>query len=142
MRQSSRRDFIKGSAASVAAVASMQALGQSPAQACTGTVELQAAAARQLQATTSGWNDSLAHPIPYKSAPGQGKDRAIGHAAMVAKSISSEKFETNIKVFLGDRTNLGERSRLHGLKHRFNRNTLRYCGRLKESAGGCLSRHD
>jgi NTE family protein len=208
MRQSSRRDFIKGSAASVAAVASTQALGQSPTQACTGTVELQAAAARQLQATTSGWNDGLAHPIPYKNAPGQGKDRvivlgggseymssflvgyfhamlsngvdlrladivvgtsagavlgsallggrldlfsaefnllasypkimaklvptksfspsqervmkmgidakdgspstiqAIGHAAMAAKSISSEKFETNIKVFLGDMKNI------------------------------------
>lgn len=28
--------------------------------------------------------------------------QAIGHAAMAAKSISSEKFEMNIKVFLGD----------------------------------------
>lgn len=28
--------------------------------------------------------------------------QAIGHAAMAAKSISSEKFETNMKTFLGD----------------------------------------
>ncbi|MCX7223301.1 MAG: twin-arginine translocation signal domain-containing protein [Burkholderiales bacterium] len=77
MRQSSRRDFIKGSAASVAAVASSQAFGQSTTQACTGAADFETAAAKQLQATTSGWNDGLAHPIPYKNAPGQGKDRAI-----------------------------------------------------------------
>lgn len=32
--------------------------------------------------------------------------QAIGHAAMAAKSITSEKFETNIKVFLGDMKNI------------------------------------
>ena len=32
--------------------------------------------------------------------------QAIGHAAMAAKSIPSEKFQTNIKVFLGDMKNI------------------------------------
>ena len=32
--------------------------------------------------------------------------QAIGHAAMAAKSIPSDKFQTNIKVFLGDMKNI------------------------------------
>lgn len=39
--------------------------------------EVQALAARDLQATTANWDDGLAHPIPYRNAPGRGKDRAL-----------------------------------------------------------------
>jgi NTE family protein len=208
MDRSSRRHFIKHSAASVAAVASTQTLAQTSGKTCQSPAEYRAAEANTIQATTAAWNDGLAHPIPYKNSPGQGKDRAlvlgggseymssflvgyfhamltngvnlrladivvgtsagallgsalmggrldlfsaefnlladypkimsklvptksfspsqqrvmkmgidakdgsaatvqaIGHAAMAAKSISSEKFETNIKIFVGDLKNI------------------------------------
>ena len=204
MPQSSRRNFLKTSVAGVAVIGSSQVSAQSPRLSQETIAEVAALEARNLQTTTSTWDDGLAHPIPYRNPPGAGKDRAIvlgggseymssflvgyfhamlangidlrladivvgtsagavlgsallgsrldlfsaefnlladypkimaklvptnkfspsqervirmginakdgspatiqaiGHAAMAAKSIPSEKFETNIKVFLGD----------------------------------------
>ena len=204
MTKSTRRNFLKSSAIGMASVASVPAIAQTANLSSKTISEVKALEAKEIQATTANWNDGLSHPIPYKNAPGKGKDRAIvlgggseymssflvgyfhamltngvnlrladivvgtsagallgsallggrldlfsaefnllgnypklmakfvptdkfspsqkrvmqmaraaksgnpetiqaiGHAAMAAKSISQEKFETNIKVFLGD----------------------------------------
>lgn len=211
MNQSSRRNFLKNSAVGVVAVSSNQALGSSSEPSSKVIAEVRNIEAKKIQETTSSWDDGLAHPIPYKNAPGKGKDRAIvlgggseymssflvgyfhamlsngvdlrladivvgtsagailgsallggrldlfsaefnlladypkimakfvptqkftpsqkrvmkmgvdasdgspatiqaiGHAAMAAKSIPQDKFETNIKVFLGDMKNIPQK---------------------------------
>jgi len=77
MTQSSRRNFLKTSAVGAAALASTQALAQSQAPSRKVVAEVKALEAREIQATTTNWDDGLAHPIPYKNPPGAGKDRAI-----------------------------------------------------------------
>jgi len=211
MSQSTRRHFLKTSAAGVVAVASTQGFAQTPEISKKTIAQVRALEAREIQSTTADWDDGLAHPIPYINPPGKGKDRAIvlgggseymssflvgyfhamlengvnlrladivvgtsagavlgsallgsrldlfsaefnlladypkimaklvptkkfspsqervmkmglaaedgnpdtiqaiGHAAMAAKSIPSEKFETNIKVFLGNMKSIPEK---------------------------------
>jgi NTE family protein len=78
MKQSSRRDFLKNSAAvGVAAVASTQALGNPSAPSSNVIEEVEILEAKKIEATTANWDDGLAHPIPYQNPPGKGKDRAI-----------------------------------------------------------------
>ena len=211
MSQSTRRHFLKTSAAGVVAVASTQGFARTPGISKKTIAQVRALEAREIQSTTVDWDDGLAHPIPYINPPGKGKDRsivlgggseymssflvgyfhamlengvnlrladivvgtsagavlgrallgsrldlfsaefnlladypkimaklvptkkfspsqervmkmglaaedgnpdtiqAIGHAAMAAKSIPSEKFETNIKVFLGNMKSIPEK---------------------------------
>ena len=210
MTQSNRRRFLKSSVIGVAAVGA-PTFAQSSNLSKQTIAQVRALEAKQIQETTTNWNDGLAHPIPYQNPPGKGKDRAIvlgggseymssflvgyfhamlsnginlrladivvgtsagavlgsallgsrldlfsaefnlladypkimaklvptkkfspsqervmkmglnakdgnpdtiqaiGHAAMAAKSISSEKFQTNIKVFLGDMKNIPQK---------------------------------
>lgn len=210
MTQSNRRHFLKSSVIGVATV-SAPTFAQSSNLSNQTITQVRTQEAKEIQATTQGWNDGLAHPIPYKNPPGKGKDRAIvlgggseymssflvgyfhamlsngvnlrladvvvgtsagailgsallgsrldlfsaefnlladypkimaklvptkkflpsqervikmglnakdgnpdtiqaiGHAAMAAKSIPSEKFQTNIKVFLGDMKNIPQK---------------------------------
>lgn len=77
MTQSSRRHFLKASAAAAAGAASVQAFAKSPSPSETVVAEVVALEAQKIQATTANWSDGLAHPIPYKNPPGRGKDRAI-----------------------------------------------------------------
>ncbi|QWD64685.1 patatin-like phospholipase family protein [Polynucleobacter sp. MWH-UH2A] len=77
MPQSSRRHFLKSSAVGAAAVASTQALGNASTPTSKVVAEVQNLEAKKIQATTASWDDGLAHPIPYKNAPGKGRDRAI-----------------------------------------------------------------
>ena len=77
MNRSSRRTFLKTSAISAVAVTGASALAQSPSLSKKVITEVRALEAKNIQATTAGWNDGLAHPIPYKNPPGVGKDRAI-----------------------------------------------------------------
>lgn len=77
MTQSSRRNFLKTSAVGAAALAGTQALAQGQTPSKKMVAEVRALEAREIQATTSNWDDGLAHPIPYKNPPGAGKDRAI-----------------------------------------------------------------
>ena len=211
MSQSTRRHFLKTSAAGVVAVASTQGFARTSEISKKTIAQVRALEAREIQSTTADWDDGLAHPIPYINPPGKGKDRAIvlgggseymssflvgyfhamlengvnlrladivvgtsagavlgsallgsrldlfsaefnlladypkimaklvptkkfspsqervmrmglaakdgnpdtiqaiGHAAMAAKSIPSEKFETNIKVFLGNMKSIPEK---------------------------------
>ena len=210
MTQSSRRSFLKSSVIGVATV-SAPTFAQTSNLSKQTIAQVRALDANEIQTTTQGWGDGLAHPIPYKNPPGRGKDRAIvlgggseymssflvgyfhamltngvnlrladivvgtsagavlgsallgsrldlfsaefnlladypkvmaklvptkkfspsqervmkmglnakdgnpdtiqaiGHAAMAAKSIPSEKFQTNIKVFLGDMKNIPQK---------------------------------
>jgi NTE family protein len=77
MTQSSRRNFLKNSAASVAAVASTQTLAKTATPSSKVIAVVEAYDATKIQETTANWDDGLAHPIPYKNPPGLGKDRAI-----------------------------------------------------------------
>lgn len=77
MTQSSRRNFLKTSAIGVATATGTQALAASSAPSNKVVAEVEALEAKKIQATTANWNDGLAHPIPYKNPPGNGKDRAI-----------------------------------------------------------------
>ena len=77
MSQSSRRNFLKASAAGVGAIAGTQAFAQTPNLSEKTVAEVRALEAKAIQATTANWNDGLAHPIPYQKPPGTGKDRAI-----------------------------------------------------------------
>jgi NTE family protein len=77
MTHSSRRHFIKNSAAGVATVASATALGNTSIASNKEVAEVQNLEAKKIAATTANWNDGLAHPIPYQNPPGKGKDRAI-----------------------------------------------------------------
>ncbi len=208
MTQSTRRNFLKTSTLGVAALGGTQSFAQSPNFSKSTIADVRSLDAKEIQLTTAGWDDGLAHPIPYRNPPGKGKDRAIvlgggseymsaflvgyfhamlsngidlrladivvgtsagavlgsallgsrldlfsaefnlladypklmaklvptknfspsqervmkmglnakdgnpstiqaiGHAAMAAKSIPSDKFQTNIKVFLGDMKNI------------------------------------
>ena len=76
MTQSTRRNFLKSSAIGVAA-ASTQVLAQSPGLSKKTIAEVRALDAKEIQKSTSNWDDGLAHPIPYKNPPGQGKDRRL-----------------------------------------------------------------
>jgi len=64
MTQSNRRNFLKSSAISVAAVASAPAFSQTLKLSNKTIAEVRALEAKDIQATTVGWNDGLAHPIP------------------------------------------------------------------------------
>jgi len=77
MTQPSRRNFLKTSAIGVAAVASTQAFAQTPNLSQKTIAEVEALEAKKDVETTANWNDGLAHPIPYKNPPGQGKERGI-----------------------------------------------------------------
>jgi len=77
MTQSSRRRFLKTSAIGAVAISGPQALAQSQTPSKKAIAEVRALEAKEIQQTTSSWNDGLAHPIPYKNPPGKGKDRAI-----------------------------------------------------------------
>lgn len=77
MSQFSRRYFLKTSAAGVAATASAQGFANTSELSKKTIAQVKALEAKEIQATTDTWNDGLAHPIPYKNAPGAGKDRAI-----------------------------------------------------------------
>ena len=77
MTQSSRRNFLKTSAVGVASVASSQAFSQSPNLSKKTISEVESFEAQKDIETTANWHDGLAHPIPYKNPPGQGKERGI-----------------------------------------------------------------
>jgi len=77
MSQSTRRHFLKTSAAGVVAVASTQGFAQTPEISKKTIAQVRALEAREIQSTTADWDDGLAHPIPYINPPGKGKDRAI-----------------------------------------------------------------
>jgi NTE family protein len=77
MSQSSRRTFLKTSTVGLAAVASTQALSNTPVLSSKAIEEVEMLEAKKIEATTANWDDGLAHPIPYKNPPGKGKDRAI-----------------------------------------------------------------
>ncbi|MFO1414523.1 MAG: hypothetical protein U1F10_11600 [Burkholderiales bacterium] len=72
-----RRGFLASSALGAAAVACRPAGAAAPALTSDTIREVEALVARNRIATTAGWNDGLAHPIPYRNPPGTGKDRAI-----------------------------------------------------------------
>ena len=83
MRASSRRQFLQSSVIGVAATAAStvtanaQGLAASPGISKATVEQVRSLQAKELQASTTNWNDGLAHPIPYKNPPGRGKDRAI-----------------------------------------------------------------
>lgn len=77
MTQSSRRNFLKTSAVSLAAVAGTQVSAKNSEPSSEVVLQVEALEAQKIQATTANWDDGLAHPIPYKNPPGTGKDRAI-----------------------------------------------------------------
>ena len=77
MTQSSRRYFLKTSAAGVVAATSSQGFAHTSDISQKTIAEVRALDAAELQETTASWDDGLAHPIPYKNPPGRGKDRAI-----------------------------------------------------------------
>lgn len=77
MTQSSRRSFLKTSTVGAVAIAGTQAFAQDQTLSKKTITEVRAFEAKEIQKTTSSWNDGLAHPIPYKNPPGKGKDRAI-----------------------------------------------------------------
>lgn len=76
MTQSNRRSFLKSSVIGVATV-SAPTFAQTSNLSKKMIAEAKALEAKQIQETTTNWNDGLAHPIPYKNPPGKGKDRAI-----------------------------------------------------------------
>ena len=76
MTQSSRRSFLKSSVIGVATV-SAPTFAQTSNLSKQTIAEARTLEAKQIQETTTNWNDGLAHPIPYKNPPGKGRDRAI-----------------------------------------------------------------
>lgn len=77
MTQTVRRTFLKTSAASIAALASAQSLGQQNTSPSQGNVETQLMTAQRDADSTADWNDGLVHPAPYSNPPGAGKERGM-----------------------------------------------------------------
>jgi NTE family protein len=99
MTTSNRRNFLKSSALGVAAVASTPAISQAANLSNKTIAEVRTQDAKNLQATTANWDDGLSHPIPYKNAPGKGKDRAIvlGGGSEYMSSFLVGYFHTMLK---------------------------------------------
>jgi NTE family protein len=77
MTRLDRRHFLKSSALGAAAVACASADAAAPAVAAATVREVESLLASGRVASTAGWHDGLAHPIPYRNPPGTGKERAI-----------------------------------------------------------------
>ena len=73
----SRRNFLKTSAAGIAAVASTQALAQAQNLSPKTIAEVEALAAKKDVESTASWNDGLVHPAPFKNPFAQDKERGL-----------------------------------------------------------------
>jgi NTE family protein len=77
MTQSSRRNFLKTSAFSVAAAATTQSFAQNAGLSQKTIAEVAALEAKRDLESTASWNDGLVHPAPYKNPFAQGKERGL-----------------------------------------------------------------
>ncbi len=77
MTQSSRRNFLKTSAVSVAAATSTQAFAQGQTLSKKTIAEAEELVAKQDIESTASWNDGLVHQAPYKNPFAQGKERGL-----------------------------------------------------------------
>lgn len=77
MTQSSRRNFLKTSAAGAAAVVSTHTLAQGTNLSQKTIAEVMAIEAKRDADTSTNWNDGLVHPAPYRNPFAQGKERGL-----------------------------------------------------------------
>ena len=77
MPKLSRRNFLKSSALSAAAIVGSSVNAASSVMSAKTIQEVESLEAKKTLDSTAKWGDGLAHPIPYKNPPGIGKDRAL-----------------------------------------------------------------
>ncbi len=77
MTQSSRRNFLKTSVATVATVAGAQSFAQEASPSKKTISEVEALVAKGDIESTAKWSDDLVHPAPFKNPYAQGKDRGL-----------------------------------------------------------------
>lgn len=73
----SRRNFLKTSVTTIAAVAGTQSFAQEVSPSNKMIAEVEAMVAKKDIESTAKWNDGLVHPAPYKNPYAQGKERGL-----------------------------------------------------------------
>lgn len=77
MTHSSRRNFLRTSAAGMVAVASQNALAQNTSLSQKTIADVEAFEAKRDVDTAANWNDGLVHPAPFQNLFAQGKERGL-----------------------------------------------------------------
>lgn len=73
----SRRNFLKTSVTTIAAVAGTQSFAQEVSPSNKTIAEVEALVAKKDIESTAKWDDGLVHPAPYRNPYAQGKDRGL-----------------------------------------------------------------